>query len=148
MSELTKEKVNQFTKEATEALEKIAERHGLKLDRRTATYSRVDINMRLFFSIPGAVEEEISMTGELKISESEKASFRTHAEHFGMKRDDLGKCFRHCGELFRIVGIKPTRPKYPVNVVRSDGKRFKFPHQIINTALRMGGDGTAGSGPA
>lgn len=44
----------------------------------------------------------------------ERLRFETLAEAFGLSPDDYGRQFSTGRELFKIMGIDPRRPKYPV----------------------------------
>jgi hypothetical protein len=69
----------------------------------------------------------------------EREEFPRRATHFGLEPDDLDKTFSRKGELFKITGIKPTRPKYPVCAERViDGKKFKFPAHYVKQLLGRG----------
>ncbi len=66
----------------------------------------------------------------------DKAMFEVLAPHFGLEPSDYGRTFRTSGELHRIVGINPNRPKYPISNERvSDGRGVKMPAE--NAALYL-----------
>ncbi|RWX59020.1 hypothetical protein EN780_35420, partial [Mesorhizobium sp. M4B.F.Ca.ET.089.01.1.1] len=57
----------------------------------------------------------------------EKDMFVYLAEQYGLAASDLGREFYAGGERFRITGIDPRRPKYPVSAERIPDRRgFKF----------------------
>lgn len=45
---------------------------------------------------------------------------------------ELGKVFKHRGEIYEVVGFNPRSPKYPVIGKRADGKQFKFTEGMVN----------------
>lgn len=58
--------------------------------------------------------------------------FKMLASRYGLAPEDLGKNFMINGTLFKITGLKTTRPKFPVEGERvCDGQPYKFtPHQV------------------
>ena len=57
----------------------------------------------------------------------ERMLFETLAEEFGLSPDDFSREFSTGRERFRVAGIDPRRPKYPVSSTRiPDGKGYKF----------------------
>jgi hypothetical protein len=75
------------------------------------------------------VKAETTVDGKTK----EELDFRTYHTLFGLKAHHLhAKFYRH-GEPFEVVGIVPSRRKFPVvakNVI--SGKRYFFPTTIVN----------------
>lgn len=65
----------------------------------------------------------------------EMIAFETQAFMFGFEKSDLGKTFKHGGELMEIVGLKPRSKKYPVLGKNSRGKVFKFPANLVLDGL-------------
>jgi hypothetical protein len=69
----------------------------------------------------------------------EKLLFGALAEAFGLSPDDYGRQFSTGRERFRITGIDPRRPKYPVSAERiPDGQRFKFTTDQVILLLQKG----------
>jgi hypothetical protein len=68
--------------------------------------------------------------------EPERVTFELMAEMFGLKPDDFGRVFVTGGETFRITGINPNRPRYPISAERIPDRRgFKFAAE--NVALYL-----------
>ena len=56
-----------------------------------------------------------------------------------MSAADYGRQFSTGRETFRIVGIDPRRPKYPVSAERiPDGQGFKFTPEQVALLLQKG----------
>lgn len=107
-------------KQILEACRNIASEHGLVVDDRGLQ----DINPLSGFEFGVRVGIALS-DGE--IFNPDKAMFETLAEHYGLDPDDFGREFSTGTETFRITGIEPRRPKYPVSAERlSDQRPFKF----------------------
>ena len=63
--------------------------------------------------------------------------FEALAEDFGPSPDDFGREFSTGRERFRVVGIDPRRPKYPVSATRvPDGKGYKFTAENVALLLQ------------
>ncbi len=66
-----------------------------------------------------------------------KDMFELLANGYGLKPTDYGREFSTGRETFRIVGIEPRRPKYPINVERMpDRTGFKFTAENIAIYLK------------
>lgn len=69
----------------------------------------------------------------------ERLHFEALAEAFGLSTTDFGRQFSTERESFRITGIDPRRPKYPVSAERiSDGQGFKFTVDQVTLLLQKG----------
>jgi hypothetical protein len=65
--------------------------------------------------------------------------FEALAEAFELSRNDYSRQFSTGRERFRITGIDPRRPKYPVSAERiSDGRGFKFTADQVALLLQKG----------
>ena len=79
-------------------------------------------------SIPGRAGEE---------RKREKESFAAAAEQIGLKASDFEREFSAEGQRFRITGIDPRRPKYPISAERiSDGRTCKLPIEEVVKLLK------------
>jgi len=75
---------------------------------------------------------------------ADRAVFDAHAPSFGLT-GAFGKVFALRGTQYRVVGLSPNRPRYPVNCERvRDGKPFKVPAEDVKRAL----GNTSGSRPS
>lgn len=69
----------------------------------------------------------------------ERLRFEALAEAFGLSPTDFGRQFSTGREHFRITGIDPRRPKYPVSAERiPDGQGFKFTIEQVAILLQKG----------
>jgi hypothetical protein len=76
-----------------------------------------------------------SESGEVLSKEAE--DFKLRAHQYGLKADDLGREFSFGGDTFKITGLAPRRPKYPVIGMNVDnGKPYKFGADLVVNALR------------
>ncbi|WP_152533393.1 MULTISPECIES: hypothetical protein [unclassified Labrenzia] len=68
--------------------------------------------------------------------EPDREMFEILAPQYGLDPSDFGKEFDDRGERFRVTGLEPRRPKYPVNAERlSDRRKYKFSSDIIGMLL-------------
>ena len=71
----------------------------------------------------------------------EKDRFEFLAEHYGLQPSDFGREFRTGSERFRITGIDPKRPRYPISAERIPDRRgFKFTAENVVLFLRAKGN--------
>lgn len=69
----------------------------------------------------------------------ERLRFEVLAAAFGLSPGDYGRQFSTGRELFRITGLDPRRPKYPVSAERiPDGQGFKFTSDQVALLLQNG----------
>jgi hypothetical protein len=67
----------------------------------------------------------------------ERMLFEAVAEEYGLSPEDFGREFSTGRERFRVAGIDPRRPKYPVSATRvPDGKGYKFTAENVMLLLR------------
>lgn len=67
----------------------------------------------------------------------EKDRFEFLAEHYGLQPSDFGQEFRTGSERFRITGIDPKRPRYPISAERIPDRRgFKFTAENVAMLLQ------------
>ena len=130
---LTPELCKRMRRDMTKACLAVAETHGLTVEGGELS----DIDLRLGFDISFRVGIPME---DGAIYSPEKAMFEVLAPHFGLKPSDYGRTFRSRGDIHRIVGINPNRPKYPISTERvSDGRGFKMPAENVVMYLERSG---------
>jgi len=118
---LTPELCERLRRDMMKACLAVAETHGLTVEGGELS----DIDLRHSFEI--GLRVGIPMQ-DGAIYSPDKAMFEVLAPHFGLEPSDYGRTFKTGGDLHRIVGINPNRPKYPISTERvSDGRGFKMP---------------------
>jgi hypothetical protein len=95
----------QFLERARRSLQGLADELGVEIDFR---------------------ESENGIGCSVKKDESDaRAEFEKYAWKFGYKPEDFGREFVGNGELYRIIGVKPTAEKNCFRILRvKDGKEF------------------------
>lgn len=126
---LTPELCDRLRRDMLKACLAVAETHGLTVEGGELS----DIDLRHSFNIGFRVGTPME---DGAIYSPDKAMFEVLAPHFGLEPSDYRRTFKTGGDLHRIVGINPNRPKYPISTERvSDGRGFKMPAE--NVALYL-----------
>ncbi|MCL1630094.1 hypothetical protein M3N55_15310 [Roseibaca sp. V10] len=126
---LTPELCDRLRRDMMKACLAVAETHGLTVEGGELS----DIDLRHSFNIGFRVGIPME---DGAIYSPDKAMFEVLAPHFGLEPSDYRRTFKTGGDLHRIVGINPNRPKYPISTERvSDGRGFKMPAE--NVALYL-----------
>jgi len=122
--------VRAILEECREALEPIAEKYGLTLDRKGRTYQGDSLPVMYQLLIKQVTEDGTVLTAAGK-------DFQTHAPMYGFEKDDLGKTFTTHQGTYRISGWKPKSRKYPIlgECVKS-GKTYKFMVEQVKAAFK------------
>ncbi len=130
---LTPELCDRLRRDMMKACLAVAETHGLMVEGGELS----DIDLRHSFEIGFRVGIP---QADGAIYSPDKAMFEVLAAHFGLEPSDYGRTFRTGGDLHRIVGINPNRPKYPISTERvSDGRGFKMPAENVVMYLQSSG---------
>ncbi len=116
---LNKSFVRSFHAEAEQALQALAEKHGVNVRRTSGSFDSKNATLKFNVSV-------IDENGTVLTPEGE--SFKRNALQFGLQPADLFGTFFVNGTQYRITGLKTRRPKFPISAERvSDGRAFKFP---------------------
>jgi hypothetical protein len=127
---LTPELCDRLCRDMMKACLTVAETHGLVVEGGELS----DIDLRHSFNIGFRVGIP---QADGAIYSPDKSMFEVLAAHFGLEPSDYGRTFRTGGDLHRIVGINPNRPKYPISTERvSDGRGFKMPAENVAMYLQ------------
>ena len=106
----------QFRDEVNDALKPLIEKYGIDITIGTISFNSDT------FSIP-LKGKALDASGT---AVADTNNFQRYCTLFGLEPGDLGRKFMSRGETYEIIGVSPNRPKYPIDVMRSDGKRFKY----------------------
>lgn len=115
-----------FYTELDQKLKEIGAMFGIKIKRGTVKWS--DAQATTFITA-----NTVNSDGETKTPEGE--NWRNHCHLYGFKKEDMGREFIFNHKSFRICGLMPNRPKYPVIAASKTGRRFKFPVQAVKNGL-------------
>ena len=118
--------------EMLKACQEVAARNGLVVEAKEIT------GMNLCWGFDAAFRVSIPMADGTAL-DPERLRFEALAEAFGLSPADFGRLFSTGRESFRITGIDPRRPKYPVSAERiPDGQGFKFTVDQVALLLQKG----------
>ena len=113
-----------------EALEMVAEEHGLTLVRKYCGYREHE--MPVAFKL--LVIERDEQTGEAV--DPGESQFRRLASRYGLEASHYGRTFSTFRGTYRISGIKPKARKFPILATCTEsGRCFKFPPEQVERAL-------------
>lgn len=116
MDRATFDKIGEALEAAAQA---VAEKYNVHFGGRTGSW-RFD-GMRISFDF----KESSDNIHQMKCTEHEE--FERLAPLVGLKAEDYNRIIPFRGTNYRIVAVKPSRPRFPVTVERvRDGKRFKM----------------------
>lgn len=109
--------------EMNAALAPLAKKYGLAINTNGASYNAANATVKVSIATIGDSGEAITR---------ESDAYTLYAEQFGLRTDALGETFEHKGEQYKIIGLAPRRPKFPVLAIRvRDGARIKFPAETV-----------------
>ena len=116
--------------EMLRACAEVAERHGLVAEG--LGIQAIDLHWNFAFGVRVSIPLPDGST-----LDPERMLFQALAEEFGLSPDDFGREFSTGQERFRVAGIDPRRPKYPISATRiPDGKGYKFTAQNVVLLLK------------
>ena len=118
--------------EMLKACQDVAARHGLVVEAKEIAGADLrwgfDLACRVSIPLPDGTALD-----------PERLRFEALAEAFGLSAADYGRQFSTGRETFRLVGIDPRRPKYPISAERiPDGQGFKFTADQVSLLLQKG----------
>ena len=113
-----------------EACQKVVADHGLVVE--SAGWHGMDAS----FAFEPAFRVSIPASDGTAFN-LEKDRFEFLAGHYSLAASDFGREFTTGSERFRITGIDPKRPKYPISAERIPDKRgFKFTAENVAMLLQ------------
>jgi hypothetical protein len=127
---LTLEICQRLQQDMLQACEEVAAKHGLAVEAKGLS----NLDLRWGFEL--AVRVSIPLSDGTTL-DPEQLRFEALAEAFGLSPADYGREFTTGREVFRITGIDPRRPKYPISAERiPDRQGFKFTAEQVTLLLQ------------
>jgi hypothetical protein len=122
----------QLQREMLKACQQVVARHGLVIEPKEI--AAVDLR----WGFDAAFRVSLPLPDGTAL-DPERLRFEALAEAFGLSPADFGRRFATGREQFKITGIDPRRPKYPVSAERiPDGQGFKFTAEQVAHLLQKG----------
>ena len=116
---ITRPVASQIGEEVREALQKIADRHGLTLTPKRASFDATMYSHKIEFKTADGIAESNEFA----------------ADSFSLSKDLIGKTITHKGTRYQIVRFEPSRPKFCIVAKRlPDGREFGFPAVLAKGA--------------
>lgn len=113
-----------------EACREVADRNGLAIEDKGLRNTDLRWGFEVTFRICVPLSDGTTL-------DPEQLRFEALAEAFGLSASDFGREFSSGRETFRITGIDPRRPKYPISAERvPDGQGFKFTSEQVALLLQ------------
>lgn len=112
-----------------EALGPVAEKYGIKLERKSCSYRTDELPVAFKFIT-------IQHDANGNVMDTRAKNFIKYASLYGMSESDFLAEFKSGSTTYRITGFKPKARKYPVIAedVRT-GRTYKFPVERVKAAL-------------
>jgi hypothetical protein len=129
ITSFNKQNLRALFAEVEKALAPLAEKHGLKLERKHCSFRDDELPVAFKF-----ITVKIDANGNAM--DTRAKDFIKYASLYGLSEKDFLAEFTSNGDRFRITGFKPKARKYPVLAenVRT-GKTYKFPVERVKAAL-------------
>lgn len=131
IKEFDRENLKTLRTDIDSALAQIASKHNIQLSLGTIRFGTEEATTRL------TMRTRTTSNG-VKVEDTDSAAaidFKKHAALYGFKPEHLGATFKFGRDMFKIVGLVPSRPKYPVSAQNlSTGRKFKFRPQDTGLA--------------
>jgi len=112
------------------AFSAIRQKHGVTLSIGNISYSPEKATSRITMIATG----DPNVASDPRAAELAKvaAEFKLYASSFGLKPEQLGATFQYGRDTYKLVGLKPRRPKMPILATRlADGRTYKLPEDAI-----------------
>lgn len=107
----------------TSELADLGKKHGLIIKAGSASYTDNSVTFKVECLIAGF--------------DQAKDNFERHAFMFDLTDDQFGAFFRYGKRTYKLVGLKPRSPKYPI-IGEHDGSRYKLPEKAVASLLSSG----------
>ena len=127
---LTPALCQRLQREMLDACRDVAARHGLAVEAKEITGVDLRWGFELGFRVSIPLPDGTAL-------DPERLRFEALAVAFGLSVEDYGRQFSTGRDTFRITGIDPRRPKYPISAERiPDGQGFKFTAEQVALLLQ------------
>jgi hypothetical protein len=128
MEKFTRSDVRTLHDDIVDALSVVAKKHDIVINYKGASFTSDKINVKL----------EVCAIKDGKAFDQSREDFTRLASLYSLIPDMLDTTFVHLGKTFKITGLSPRKPKFPVLVIDvTTGKKYKFPVLTVKSALQL-----------
>ena len=114
--------------ELDKAIKEIGDKHGLLLETGNGRFSPTNATLKITMATKNA-------SGIIQTPERVAFTDAWTCRKMGADTSWLDRKFIDGGYSYTVIGLNTKAKKYPINVVRSDGKKFKYPAGTIRNRL-------------
>ena len=121
---IDRQTLDNFRQDFKKAMETLEKQYGFIIDLGSITYS------------------DTSFYGKLEVHEGDsrddlnEQEFKAHCKMYGLDYDDYDRRFTYGGKDYIIIGIRPSKRKYPISCQQvQDGKSYAFTASLIKQVL-------------
>lgn len=117
METIGKREAKVISEAIAQALESVEQELGVKIEVGGGTFDPTvgTFKPKITVSVDGAA----------------KNAFAQDAAYFKLTADDYEREFTSHGKTYKLVGVKPRSPKYPLIGEAADGRQYKFTDAIL-----------------
>lgn len=123
--EFTKSKRDEISKISIDALTKVLEPLGIKVERAGGSYDTLEYTMKIRLSCS-------NVDGDTQAQNN----YKTYATFYDLPLEMLGTTFKLNGRFFTVTGFLPNRPKNNIQIENAKGKKFIAPHETVVRAYQ------------
>jgi len=120
LKKITKQDCRKLRDELNSELADLARKYGLKINAGNASYTDNSVTFKVECLIAGF--------------DKGRDEFNRHAFMFHLKAEQFGSDFVFGGRAYKLVGLKPRSPKYPI-IGERGGSRYKLPEASVASIL-------------
>ena len=121
---IDKQTLTNFRQDFKKAMEALEKQYGFIIDLGSITYSAT------------------SFSGKLEVHEGDsrddlnEQEFKMYCKSYGLDPEDYDRRFTYDGKDFIIIGIRPSKRKYPISCLQvQDGESYSFTASLIKQVL-------------
>lgn len=132
ITQMDKDTAKTIAARAQLAMKALEDELGVTIQVKNGTIRGGSLELSMMASVGDEVRYEDTPDGR---------AYMLYAQRYDLDPKRLGTTFKITDRqgrmtLYRITGLKTSRPKFPVSAERvSDGHRFKFPADVVRRAL-------------
>ena len=122
---IDKQTLQNFREDFKEAMKDLEQKYGSVIELNTIHYTATEFNAKL-----------VAKEGDSKDDVNEQ-DFKKYCRMYGLEPTDYDRRFTYDGEEYVVVGIRPSKRKYPICCTQlSSGKTYGFTADLVKRLLK------------